>query len=220
MTKSAKHFYDSAFGTAVHPWVNTPDIKFNTDGLFKLGLRLTGEDATAMKARVDSAAQEAFDDFMSGPDGEKLTPAERKKYSLYVPYEVEEDDNGNPTGAIVFDFKQNATIQIKATGEVKKIVIGIYDATGKPMKARVWGGSEVRVNYAMRPIPMKSLKQVGVRLDFGRIQVRKLSEGNGGSGGFGAVEGYAEDENAGGFGSASGDGQTSGSDTTTHGADY
>ncbi|WP_269929973.1 hypothetical protein [Aminobacter sp. HY435] len=198
----AKHtYYDSAFGIAVYPHLNRPDNKFNAENpLFKTGLRLEGEAAQRQKEKVDVAAQAAFDDYFENGDGKSLTPGERKKFAVYYPYEVEEDSDGNPTGAIVFDFKQNARIRLK-DGTVKDVVIGLYDAAGKEMHKLVRGGSEIRINYCMRPIPMKSLKQIGVRLDFSRVQVRKLSEGNGG--GFGAVEGYQDDGQQGdGFGSA------------------
>ncbi len=217
MSTTSKTYYDSPFGIAVHPWLNAPDTKFNAEGLFKVGLRLTGEDAENLKAKLDRASQEAFDDFFENGEGSKMTPAERKKISIYVPYEVEEDpQTGEPTGAIVFHFKQNAVIKIRATGENKKIIIGIYDAAGKPMTKRIYGGSEIRVNYAIRPIPMKALKQVGVKLDFGRVQVKRLAAYTGGAG-FGAVEGYEDDgAEEGGFGAAEGAQQTD----ATGGADY
>lgn len=200
----AKNVYqDSPFGIAVFPHLNKPDSKFNPDHpLFKVKLRLEGASAQALKEKVDAAADAAFADYFENGEGKMMTPAERKKLSVYRPYVEEEDDEGHPTGAILFEFKQNATIKLK-DGTVKTIEIGLYDAAGNPMHKIVRGGSEIRVNYSMRPIPMKSLKQVGVRLDFGRVQVRKLAEGNGG-GGFGAVEGYVDD-GADGFGSAGGD---------------
>lgn len=207
MAKST--YYDSPFGVAVYPHLNKPDSKFNADRpLYKTGLRLEGEAAQRMKEKVDEAAQAAFDEFMEEGDGKGMTPGERKKLSVYHPYTVEEDDNGNPTGAIVFDFKQNAQIKLR-DGTVKDIVIGVYDAAGKEMHKLVRGGSEIRVNYSMRPIPMKSLKQVGVRLDFSRVQVRKLAEGNGG--GFGAVDGYEDDGSSDGFGADEAGGTSSGS---------
>ncbi len=213
----AKYVYqDSPFGIAQFPHLNRPDAKFNPDNpLYKTGLVLEGDTAEAMVVKVDAAADAAFEDYFNGNgEGAKLAPGLKKKaledWKVYRPYERELDgETGEPTGRIVFDFKQNAHIKLR-DGTVKDIQIGLYDAAGKEMKALVRGGSEIRVNYSMRPITMTSLKKVGVRLDFSRVQVRKLSEGN--SGGFGAVEGYVDDgQDSGGFGQAEQPGTPSGS---------
>lgn len=203
------HYFDSAFGTAVYPHILHADARFNADRpLFKVKLRLDGEDAQNLKARIDAGVKEAMDDFMENGDGAKMTPGERKKITAYYPYEEEEDDAGEKTGSILFEFKQNTQIRLK-DGTVKDIVIGIYDAAGKPMHKEVGGGSIIRVNYSIRPIPMKSLKQVGVRLDFGRVQVKDWKEPRAAGGGFGAVDGYeddGEDQQDSGFGAVSGAG--------------
>lgn len=204
-TVAKNKYYDSPFGLADHPHLNKADTKFNQDNpLFKVGLDVEGAEAEALAAKIDAASQAAFDAFFEdeGPNGgAKLTPAERKKFTVYKPYERLEDDNGEPTGVIRFDFKQNEKLRLN-DGTTKKITIGLYDAAGNEMDKLVRHGSEVRIRYSMRPIPMKSLKQVGVRLDFAMVQVRKLAEG--GAKGFGAVDGYVDDgEPGGGFGDVS-----------------
>lgn len=196
-----KNYYDSPFGIAVHPWINKPDTKFNEDGVYKAGLRLGGPEAIALKEKVDAQAEAYFNETTA-----EMTAGERKKWSLYVPYEVEEDDEGNPTGFIVFDFKQNAKIRQK-DGSTKDVVIGIKDARNNDMHKPVFGGSELRIRYSFRGIKMASTKQAGIRLDFAMVQVRKLAQGSGG-GGFGVVDGYTEDQSDG-FGSVS-EGNTSG----------
>lgn len=192
----AKYPYrDTAFGEAVYPHLNKPDSKFNPQSpAFKTGLRLKGEEAQKQKAIVDAAAEAAFADFFENGEGKGMKPAEKNKFSVYRPYEEETDDDGNLTGAIVFDYKQNATIRMSDGSEPKVVVIGIYDASGKESDKLIRNGSEIRINYSLRPIPMKSLKQVGVRADFGRVQYRKLAKGTGG--GFGAVDGEVDDNEA------------------------
>ena len=185
----AKTYYDSPFGIARYPWVNKPDVKFNDDGLYKIGLILEGADAEKLRERVDREVEAAFNEKTAD-----LTPGERKKWKTYVPYEVEEDDQGNPTGRVIFDFKQNAKIRLKS-GEVKEVKIGLYDSTDKEMHKPVFGGSEVRVRYSFRAIAVAGTKQAGVRLDFSMVQVRKLSSGTGGRG-FGSTveDGYVEED--------------------------
>lgn len=184
-------YYTSPFGLAVHPWLNKADTKFNADGVYKLGLVLSGEEAQAMKERVDAGSAAALERYF---EEKKLTkPSDRKKWSTYVPYVVEEDDAGNPTGFIEFKFKQNAKLKLK-DGTTKELSISILDASGKKnIRKPVFGGSELRVNYTMRDIVMGTSFMVGVQLAFGRVQVKKLAESTMG-GGFDAVEGYTEGE--------------------------
>lgn len=182
-------YRDSAFGTAVYPHLNTPDGKFNPDNpLFKVSLRVPLEEAQPMMDIIKADAEAAFEEVTAD-----MTPKDKKAYSLYLPYELEEDDEGNATGYVLFFFKQNSVIKLK-DGTTKTIKIGIYDAAGKPMTKIVFGGSDIRVNYSTRLIKVAGKKEAGVRLDFGRVQVRKLGEGSGGGGGFGSVDGYRADE--------------------------
>lgn len=218
---SSKVYRDSPIGPFVHPHLNRPDTKFNADGLFKVGLRLEGEVAEKLAALWDKEAEAAFQAWAEDEkQGGKLTPGERKKWEGFKPYTREEDDDGNPTGAILFNFRQNAKIKLK-DGTVKDIDIALYDATGKGKVTKdIWGGSRGRINYSLRPIVMTSAKQVGVRADFGRVQVIELrSAGSGGEGGFGAVDGgYEDDGDTGSFGDQSG--QQSSGGASSGSADY
>lgn len=205
----AKKYMDSPFGEADYPHLNRPDAKFNAENpLWKTGLKLSGAAAQEFKEANDTEAQAAFDEYMTNGEGSKLTPGERKKWGVYRPYTVVEDEDGNPTDEIIFEFKQNSVIR---TAEGKKdIKIALYDASGKELpkdpttglvKKLVRGGSTIRVRYGFRTIVMKSQKLVGVRLDFSMVQVQKFSQGSGGAG-FGAVEGDVVDEEEGGFSNA------------------
>ena len=190
---ASKQYQFSPFGTFDHPWVNKPDVKFNTDGVYKTGLVLSGPEAQAFKEKVDAASQAAFDTYFETGDGRTLKPGERRQWSIYVPYTEEMDDSGdNPTGYITFDFKQNAKIKLR-DGTTKDIQVGIKDSKNKDLHKPVFSGSEGRTMFSFRDIPMKSLKQIGARMDLAAIQVTKLSSSNGP--GFGEVEGgYSEDE--------------------------
>lgn len=196
-------YKNTPFGIAGYQHVHQPDAKFNPAApVFKSDLVLSGEAAQKLKAEVDAGSQAAFDAYFGeGGKGEGATPGERKKWSVFYPYEVKEDADGNPTGDIEFHFRQNASIKLR-DGTVKEIKVGVYDATGQGAVTKpVFRGSEIRVKYSQRAITMTALKQVGVRLDFAGIQVRKLSEGGGQKEqGFDAVEGYEDD----GFGAAEG----------------
>jgi hypothetical protein len=197
----------SPFGEAVHPWLNKADTKYNADGLFHTGLKLSGPAAQKFAEEIREASDRYFAELT-----ESMTPGERKKWSVYYPFEEQEDDEGNKTGVIVFDFKQNAKIKLKS-GEVKEISLRLQDGAGKDTKKAIFGGSTIRTMYAPRDVKMTSSKEAGVRLDFCGVQVTKLAEGRSG-GGFGAVEGAwtdegGEDEQQG-FGSVAGSGSADG----------
>ncbi|GJE18730.1 hypothetical protein [Methylobacterium marchantiae] len=203
MAQPTKRQYQfSPFGEAIHPWVNKPDTKFNDDGVYKMGLRVSGDDAIKLAAEIRAASEAYLEEVTA-----EMTPGERKKWTLYVPFKEEEDDNGNPTGAIVFDFKQNAKIKLKSGG-IKEVKMNLVDGNGVASSKAIFGDSTVRTQFALRDIKMTSGKQAGVRLDFCGVQWTKLGTGSAG-GGFGKVEGFeGPGEDTPSFGNASGGGAT------------
>lgn len=189
----------SPVGALVYPWVNKPDTKFNKDGQWKTGLRLEGQDAAAFKEVIDAAVDAAFD-----AELDELPAKDRPRYSKYYPYTEELDDAGAKTGAIVFNFKQNAVITVE--GERKEIPMRLFDSSDKEVHTAVFGGTIGRVMWKPRTVKIDMAKQIGVSLAFVKVQIIKLADRNT-SGGFGSVEdGYVEEEAASGCfeGAASG----------------
>lgn len=184
---SSKTVYKpSPFGAAKYPWITKADTEFNDGGLFHVKVVVAPEDgAQEYKAEIKHGADAAFEAAMEGK-----SPAERKKWSPYYPFEDVLDDAGNETGAVEFTFKQNQTIRLK-DGTTKKVSIRVVDHQDKDTKAPVFGGSILRCMYAARPATIASARQVGVRLDFCAVQVKEFKQGNQG-GGFGAVEGGSD----------------------------
>ncbi len=181
-------YKQSPVGIARHAWVNRPDTKYNADGLYHVELVLQGTEAETLKAEIDALVDAAF---TSEAELAGLKPAEAKKWGKYYPYEVEEDDNGAPTGYIVVRFKQNAKIKLK-DGGIKVFKVGIRDRANKPTEDNVFGGATVRVMYAPRSVKLATAKQFGVRLDFSMVQLIKSAPMTGG--GFDEVdEAYASD---------------------------
>lgn len=165
-----------------HPWLNRPDTKFNEDGLFHVKGIGAGDQVEKMKAVIQAAAEAALAEHV-----QEMKPMEAKKWGLYVPMEEVEDDNGVATGETKFDFKQNAKITLRDK-TTKDIAIELRDAKDNIVDVPIFGGTEGRIMYTLRPIVMTSSKQVGVRLDFFKVQVIKLAERKGGGAGFGAVD--------------------------------
>lgn len=192
----ATQYHISPIGPFQHPWLNKPDTKFNADGLFSVGLILTGKTAEDLKAKIDGAVKAAFNEHTA-----EMKPGIAKQWSEYRPYTEETDDDGEPTGKTIFDFKQNAKIKLK-DGSTKDVQIELRDAADNVFRKAIFPNSEGRILFSMRPIVMTSSKQVGVRLDFAKVQVTKLVQGGGGRG-FGAVDGgFVADGEEQSFGSA------------------
>ncbi len=184
-------YKDSPFLLAIYPHVNKPDDKFNK---VNPPYHVTGEGDVAdagvlpLKERIDAAVDAAFEAFFETGQGKSIPKPKRKDWGKYYPYEEVCDDEGNPTGKIRFDFKQNSVIKT-ADGE-KTVEIGLYDANGDemdPAKDFVRNGATVRVRFAIRAITLKTNEKVGVKLDFSMVQVKEQPARTGG--GFGKVDG-------------------------------
>jgi len=178
------HFDISPVLTLDHCWINKADTKYNAQGLFKTEGIGSGPLVEAMKDNIKAASMAAL-----ANETAEMKPAEAKKWSLYVPFEEVEDDDGNPTGDTRFTFKQNQVIKTK-DGKEKTITIEVRDSADNVVDGvNVFSGTKARIMFSMRPIKMVSTKEVGVRLDFAKVQIVELSKGSGGSMGFGAVDG-------------------------------
>lgn len=187
------HYQDSPFGIAVHAHVNKADAKFKPDAPeFKVDLSLTGKAAQDFKEKVIFQSDEAFKNFKESDKYLAMKPKDQREMVVYYPFEEVEDDEGNKTGEVIFDFRQNEKLKLK-DGTFKTVVLGIYDAKGKEMDKLVRSGSELRVKYSFRAIPMPSLHKAGIRMDFMGVQVKTLSEGKGASTQFSEVDGYEDD---------------------------
>lgn len=165
-------FYESPRGEFHYPWLTKPDTQFNDDGLYKVGLIVSGDNADALKAKIEAASQAALDEHT-----EDMTSAKRKKWSLYVPFEDYEEEDGSSEGRTVFNFKQNAIIK-KRDGDTIDVQITMYDAKGNEVEINVFSGTIGKVMFSMRPIVMASSFKCGVRLDFFQVQIIKPSKGN------------------------------------------
>lgn len=176
----------SPLGDALYPWLSKPDTKFNAEGLFKTDLALSGSDAVKFKEEIDEAVEEAFAEVTKD-----MTAKERNSFKKKYPYQVETDDDDNATGRILFFFRQNAKIKLK-DGSTKDIKIGIYDAKDKETNALIGPGSVIRLMYSTRPIKMAASKEISIRLDFAKVQIKTLKAFGAGGAGFGSIEGGFE----------------------------
>ncbi|MFT3671325.1 hypothetical protein [Aestuariivirga sp.] len=175
-TPAKKNPYRSAPVGPLKPWAwfNKPDTKFNQLGVYH------GKIAYDPNVPADAeflAFIKAESEAALAAHTEKMTPAQKKQWSLFTPVEPEYDAEGNETGRQLVEFKQNAKIVPKdPDAEPVDVKIEFYDGIGKEITGGLWlgEGSKVIIQYAPRAIAMAASKKAGVRLDFKRVQVVEL----------------------------------------------
>jgi hypothetical protein len=158
-------------GNAQWAKVFEPDTKFVPEGEYSIEVSLPEEQAADVCEQLDSLAQNKLEEAVKDNPKLKTVLSTRKSYKQEV------DDNGNPTGNIVFKTKLKARVKSRdgQTFEQKPMVV---DAKRTPMTQNVLVGNGSLVNVAAEPIPyvMQSTKQVGVSLRLKAVQVINLVE--------------------------------------------
>jgi hypothetical protein len=188
-------------GLAGFVCVNKPSTKFKPEGEYSIKLVLDPATAEPLQGEFRKLAEEAKAEFLK-KDSKKA--AIIGKYALHVPGSDDVDADGNPTGNVVFAFKQAAVITPRDTKKQPfETKIGLFDAKGKPMPGDVLvgRGSKVKVAYEVIPFCNPATKSVGISLRLKAVQILDLKRYSGGTDfagyGFGQEEGYtAEDAEA------------------------
>lgn len=184
-------------GIAVYPKLNAPDTKFKAGGEFAVRLKLTEAEAQPIIDKYEAALAKYFEDvkaeLMAG-DGKDKAKAKQLKLAADKPYKPEFDDEGEPNGFMLVNFKMPHRI----TREGKEDLLlypDVFDAAGKKLKnvPAIWGGSKLAVAGQLRPF--STAIGVGMSLRLQAVQIIELvSQGQRDAGGygFGATEGGYE----------------------------
>lgn len=186
----------TARGTAKYPHLVKPDTKFKTDGEYKVDLIVPSKVAQPLIEKLTALYDEGFKE-----SAKALSKKDREAIKQPMPFVREKDDEGEPTGNIIFKLRKNAKGKNK-DGEVVDRVVPLADSLGRDVRKKVksiYGGSELIV--AFNPDVWTNAKgEVGLKLYIVAVQIVKLvAQGQGGFQ-FGQVEGGftaddAEDEN-------------------------
>lgn len=177
--------YVTPRGRLFFPALQEPDTKFDPNKpVYKTGLLL---DANApetlalietLQAYFDEAEEAARVGF------EELKPAAKKKlgeYKMHPFYEeVLDDDTGDPTGDVRFNFKTNAFMTYKKgpkAGQTVENKVRIIDAKKKPFPKNVpiWGGSEARIQFDVAPFFVPGTGLGGLSLRMNVVQIIELN---------------------------------------------
>jgi hypothetical protein len=200
-------------GAAVFPKLTTPDTKFNAMGSFKTGVRVEGEAAATLKGKIDAAIDAAFEaaavellrtgegrekdgEILLLKDGKPQKSSDGKSLKVLTrtdrPYKEELNDEGEETGAIVFNTKTSASYKDKKTGRVINKKVTIVDAKKQKVTKEVWGGSLIVANVDIKAFHTNI--GVGVSLRLNGVQVIELrSGGRTADAMFDEEEGYTDD---------------------------
>ena len=168
-------------GTAIYPWLNTPDSRFG-DPTYKVNLRLTGEDATKFIAQVDAIKEEA--------------KAHLGVNDLVVPIVPALDDDKNEIPG-AFDVKTKAKAFFKQSdGSMVENNLTIVDAQKNPMDesaGTIWGGSKIKLALNVGAVAT-SIYQ-GLMLRINAVQVIELvTGGQGGANAFDKEDGFTAEQ--------------------------
>ena len=194
-----KRSFTAPAGTAKFPHLNTPDTKYDEDGVYKVDIVMDSGSSEAQEliALIDNYVDEAVEE----KKGE-LKPAAAKKLESHTPYFMEEDDEGEQTGRVVFRFKANYQFKDQKTGNIIYRTITMFDAKGgKPLKNPpfVRGGSVLKIaSKISNPWYNPQTKSAGVTLYIQAVQILEL--GQGGGGGDASGFGFGEEEDFDGVG--------------------
>lgn len=139
-------------GIAVYPHLHAPDTKFKDEGEYSTKLKFEGKAAAAMRKQLDSLNEQARQAAMASliEKGKvKSKKAAAKKVQVNEPYEVELDEDGEETGAILVNFKMKASGISKRTGEKWSRTVPLFDGVGQSIKPglKIGGGSVLKVSW-------------------------------------------------------------------------
>jgi len=116
--------YITPTGTAVYPWLNKPDTRFDADGVYSVTLQLSKENTAPINAVVKP--------LMNGGKNN--------------PIKAELDDQGEKTGNYLVKFKLKALVKPKKSEPFSQSPV-LLDEDGNRLTALIAGGSKMKVAY-------------------------------------------------------------------------
>lgn len=148
-------------GKAVYPHLNTPDRQFDELGTYQSRIAVPVEEAKGVMETISAMYQ--------SHTGKKINPSDNTCWKL------EEDDNGDRTGNVLFKVK--AKNRRTRDGAVWDRAPRLVDASLKPTKARVGGGSLIKVGCEL--FAWDAAGKKGLSLQPRIVQIIQLVEDGG-----------------------------------------
>jgi len=174
-------------GNAKWAKVFEPDTRFDPEGSYSIQVLVPEVEAAEVCEQLDAMVQTKLAEVV------KEQPKLKAVLSTRKAYEEELDDDGNPTGNLIFKTKMKARIKAR-DGRVYEQKPAVVDAKRTPMSGNelIGNGSVVKVALEPAPYMMPSTKQVGISMRLKAVQVINLVEygSSGASSIFDEEEGY------------------------------
>ncbi len=171
--------YTSPKGTAVYPRIDTPDTKFDEDGLFSCKLHVSEGDFKAFEAQINKEVEAAYKAECSSQGKDKVRRA------ASTPIRITDD------GDYEIFAKQKAKVHTKSKGTLE-FSVACYDSTGNKIETpKIGSGSTLKSAVEVNTwfVPSQGF---GYTLRLRAVQVIDLVEYGGGASagnfGFGAEE--------------------------------
>ncbi len=158
-------------GNAMWAKVFEPDTRFVPEGEYSAQVIVPEAEAAIVCEQLEKLINMEFDKAVKEKPQLKATLSKRPAAEPQI------DDEGNPTGNLIFKTKLKARIKTKA-GVVKEQKVFVYDSKKNllPSNIAVGNGSVIKVAVEPFPYVMQSTKQVGVSLRLKGVQVIELVE--------------------------------------------
>lgn len=204
MAQKKKQFH-TPIGVFKYCHLNKPDTRYKEEGEFAVTVAFEKDDPDTqafiaqLEALVPEQEEHAAEAFANASAKQKAQWKNPKKGdpitepTIMPFYEDEYDEEGDPTGRVLFKFKTKASFQDRKTGETRKKVVKLSDGRGQviPTKKRplVYAGTEGRVAFGTGISFIAAGADSYLSFYLNEVQITNLVSGGGGSSSFGAVEG-------------------------------
>lgn len=158
-------------GNALWAKVFEPDTRYVPEGEYSIQVSMPETQAAEVCEQLESMAQAKLSEVV------KEQPKLKAVLSTRIPFDLDTDEAGNPTGNILFKTKMKARIKSR-DGRVYEQKPAVVDAKRTPMDGSQLIGNGSLVKVAVEPVPymMQSTKQVGVTLRLKAVQIINLVE--------------------------------------------
>jgi hypothetical protein len=176
-------------GTAKWAKISTPDTKFNVDGEYSVQVIVEESAAQDIISQLEAVRDTFEAEFIKDPKNKKIL----KQIKIRDVFEEETDEDGAPSGNVVFRTKMKAVLKSAKTGKTYEQKPAVVDAKRTPIKDPNIGNGSV-INVAVEPAAyfMQSSKEIGVTLRLKAVQVLTLVQYGDASSCFDDEEGYVD----------------------------